>query len=102
MKVRFRQSGGFAGLVRGAELDTDSLPPTQAAELERLVAAASLPSGKRATAAGADRQQYEIAVERTGAHRIESRFGDGDLTDELAALVAFLRARAKPVKPGEA
>jgi hypothetical protein len=33
---------------------------------------------------------------------MESRFGDGDLTDELAALVAFLRARAKPIKPGEA
>jgi hypothetical protein len=99
MKVRFRQSGGFAGVVRGAEIDSASLPVPEAAELERLVAAAQLASAERAAAPGADRQQYEIVVERAGAPKIEARFGDGALTDELAALVAFLRARAKPIKP---
>ena len=99
MKVRFRRSGGFAGLVRGAELDTAALPGPEAAELERLVAAASLATVKRAAARGADRQQYEIVVEREDAPRIEARFDDSALSDELAALVAFLNARAKPVKP---
>jgi hypothetical protein len=99
MKVRFRRSGGFAGLVRGAELDTAALPGPEAAELERLVAAAPLASVKRAAVRGADRQQYEIAVEREGAPRIEARFDDSALSDDLAALVAFLNARAKPIKP---
>jgi len=99
MKVRFRQSGGFAGLVRGAELHTASLPGPEAAELERLVAAAKLAAAKRTAAPGADRQQYEIVVECEGAPRVEARFGDAALTEEIAALVAFLRARAKPVKP---
>jgi hypothetical protein len=99
MKVRFRQSGGFAGLVRGAELDTAALAGPEAAELERLVAAARLAPAKRAAARGADRQQYEIVVEREGAPKVESRFGDDALSDELAALVAFLRARARPIKP---
>jgi hypothetical protein len=100
MKVRFRQSGGFAGLVRGAELDTAALTGPEAAELERLVAAAPLASAKRTAAPGADRQQYEIVVEREGAPKVESRFGDDALSDELAALVSFLRSRAKPIKPG--
>jgi hypothetical protein len=100
MKVRFRQSGGFAGLVRGAELDTTALTGREAAELERLVAAAGLASTKRTAARGADRQQYEIVVEREGAPKVESRFGDDALSDELAALVSFLRSRAKPIKPG--
>ena len=99
MKVRFRQSGGFAGLVRGAELDTASLPGPEAAELERLVAAARLASTKRTAGRGADRQQYEIVVEREGAPKVETRFGDDALSDELTALVAYLRARAKPIKP---
>jgi hypothetical protein len=99
MKVRFRQSGGFAGLVRGAELDTAALAGPEAAELERLVAAARLASTTRTAARGADRQQYEIVVEREGAPKVEARFGDDALSDELAALVAFLRARARPIKP---
>ena len=87
------------GSCAGAELDTAALSGPEAAELERLVAAAQLASAKRAAARGADRQQYEIAVEREGAPKIEARFGDGALSDELAALVAFLRARARPIKP---
>jgi hypothetical protein len=85
--------------VRGAELDTAALAAVEAAELERLVAAAPLAAARGVATAGADRQQYEIVVERAGAPRVEARFGDAALTDELAALVAFLRARAKPVKP---
>lgn len=100
MKIRFRQSGGFAGLVRGTELDTAALAGPEAAELERLVAAARLASTKHTAARGADRQQYEIVVEREGGPKVEARFDDGALSDELAALVAFLRARARPIRPG--
>ncbi len=35
MKVTFQQSGGFAGLIRGCILDTDSLPPGDAEALDR-------------------------------------------------------------------
>ena len=99
MKIRFRQSGGFAGLIRGADIDTAALPAPEAAALERLIAAARLASAKGTAARGADRQQYEITVEREGTPKVETRFGDGELSDERAALVAFLRARAKPIKP---
>jgi hypothetical protein len=30
---------------------------------------------------------------------VDAHFGDDALSDEVAALVAFLRARAKPIKP---
>jgi hypothetical protein len=95
--VRFRQTGGFAGLSRGCELDTAELPRADAAELERLLAATDLAAVAPARARGADRQQYEVVVERRGAPPVEARFDDGALTDELAALVTFLRKRAKPV-----
>ena len=29
MKIRFRQTGGFGGLVLGCDLDTSTLPPAE-------------------------------------------------------------------------
>jgi hypothetical protein len=97
MKIRFRQTGGFAGLSRGCDLDAAALPRAEADELARLLAAAKLETLKPARARGADRQQYDLVVEREGEAALEVRFDDGALTDELARLVAFLRKRAKPV-----
>ncbi len=97
MRIRFRQTGGFAGLARGCDLDAAALPPAEATELARLLAAARLDAVKPAAARGADRRQYDLVVERAGAPALAICFDDGALTDELAALVAFLRRRSKPV-----
>jgi len=99
MKIRFRQSGGFAGLVRGCELSTTDLAADEAQELARLVQAAGLDRVAPSPARGADRQTYEIAVEGGTVPAADVRFTDADLTDEIAALVAFLRARARPLRP---
>jgi hypothetical protein len=96
-KIRFRQTGGFAGLARGCDLDAADLPRAEAEALAHLLATAKLEAVKPARARGADRQQYDLVLEREGAPAIELRFDDGALTDELAALVAFLRKRSKPV-----
>jgi hypothetical protein len=97
VKVRFQQTGGFAGLSRGCELDSGELPRADAAELERLIGAARLDAVRPGRSRGADRQQYDLVVERAGAPPLELRFDDGALSDELARLVAFLRARSRPM-----
>lgn len=99
MKVRFRQSGGFAGLVRGCELSAADLTADEAQELARLVQAAGLDRVAPSPARGADRQGYEIAVEGGNVPAADVQFTDADLTDEISALVAFLRARARPLRP---
>jgi hypothetical protein len=67
MKIRFRQTGGFGGLVLGSDLDTSTLPPAEAQELTRLVKQANLEKiqAKRSEKAR-DLQNYEIAVEGDG------------------------------------
>ena len=97
MKIRFRQTGGFAGLARGCDLDAAALPRAEADELARLLATAKLEALKPVRARGADRQQYDLVLEREGKPAVEVRFDDSALNDELAALVAFLRKRSKPV-----
>ncbi len=67
MKVRFRQSGGFAGLVLGCDLDTSTLPPAEAQELTRLVKQANLEKIQtRRSEKARDLQNYEVAVEGDG------------------------------------
>ena len=97
MKIRFRQTGGFAGLSRGCDLDAATLPRAEADELARLLATARLEAVKPARGRGADRQQYDLVVEREGKPPVSVCFDDGALDAELAALVAFLRKRSKPV-----
>jgi hypothetical protein len=96
-KIRFRQTGGFAGLARGCDLDAADLPRAEADELAHLLATARLEAVKPGRARGADRQQYDLVLEREGEPAITVRFDDAALTDELAALVAFLRKRSRPV-----
>ena len=101
MRIRFVQSGGFAGLRRVATLDTGALPPKQARELEALVDRSGffeLPEKLRAP--GADRFQYTVTVESADRqHTVQVT--DGAVPPELQALLDTLRdaAQPEPLKP---
>jgi hypothetical protein len=97
MKVRFRQTGGFGGLVLGCDLDTSTLPPAEAQELTRLIKQANLekiharPSGK-----ARDLQNYEIAVE-SDEMTARASFDDMSVPANGEPLLEFLRQRARAV-----
>ncbi len=99
LKVTFEQSGGFAGLVKGCVLDADALPADESAELRRLVAASGLETSSKVTSRGArDRRQLAITIDR-GGERVAIVCDDGCTPEGARPLVAFLAARAKPVRP---
>ena len=99
LKVTFEQSGGFAGLVKGCVLDADELPPDDGAELRRLVASSGLDVSTEDLSRGArDRRQIAITIDR-GGERVELVCNDGCTPEGARPLVAFLVARAKPVRP---
>lgn len=109
MKVTFTQSGGFAGLSRGTEVDTTSLPRNEADELGALLRAAddSMRGGPMGGPGGLglgggprrpDATGYVIKIEDGGAAR-EMKLSDMTMTDEAAALVQWLAARSKPRRP---
>ena len=91
-------TGGFAGLVRGCDLDLDALAPTQRAEIDRLIAASGLANTPAAKpqSKGRDLMQYEITIEST-AGTIRADLTDLDLDDKVEPLVAFLQTRAGPM-----
>jgi Emfourin len=97
MKVRFRQTGGFGGLVLGCDLDTSTLPPAEAQELTRLVKQANLerihakPSQK-----ARDLQNYEIVVE-SDEIAAKASFDDMSVDANVEPLLDFLRQRARAI-----
>jgi hypothetical protein len=96
MKVRFRQTGGFGGLVLGCDLDTSSLPPAEAQELTRLIKQANLEKiHSRPSEKARDLQNYEIAVENEMTAR--ASFDDMSVPANGEPLLEFLRQRARAV-----
>ena len=105
-KIRFLQTGGFAGLVRGCELASEAPDAKDWEELGRLLRESGLAEGPAARhaapARGPDRGlardfiQYEIEIESASG---TARFAldDLDLTDRVAPLVAFLQQHARPM-----
>lgn len=97
MKIRFRQTGGFGGLVLGCDLDTSTLPPAEAQDLTRLIKQANLekihakPSQK-----ARDLQNYEIAVESDEVNAKVS-LDDMSVGTNLEPLLEFLRRRARAI-----
>jgi len=96
MKIRFRQTGGFGGLVLGCDLDTSSLPSAEAQELTRLVKQAKLEKIQiKRNEQARDLQNYEIAVENEVTAK--ASFDDMSVDANVRPLLDFLRQRAHAV-----
>lgn len=96
MKVRFVQTGGYAGLIKGCELDTTTLSPDEAAELERLVRESGISkSGESLSDIGRDLQQYEISIE-SGASNLSVTLDDSSVPQSAKPLIAYLKKHSRP------
>ncbi|MCE9629939.1 MAG: DUF1353 domain-containing protein [Planctomycetia bacterium] len=96
MRITFMLSGGFAGSIRGCRLDTSTLAAADQDELEQLVEASGLTeSFERFAAAGRDRRQYDLAIERA-VRLVRVSCDDASLPDPARPLVGFLTKRAVP------
>ena len=96
MKITFRQPGGFAGLIRGCELDTDSLHPDEAAKLASLVKQSNILQAKGGrTPDVCDAIDYQIAVETSqGTHQLSC--DDLSCPESAQPLLDYLQGRAQP------
>ncbi|WP_339377709.1 protealysin inhibitor emfourin [Merismopedia glauca] len=98
MKIKFRQSGGYAGLRIGCELDTNLLPPEEATKLQSLVEQSDIfPTKSDRSENTADLINYEITIEtKEGTHQVT--FDDLTLPENIIPLLDYLQDRAKPLR----
>jgi hypothetical protein len=95
-KVRFQQSGGFAGLVRGCDVEAASLDASALRALEQQAEAGS--RGASRSPAARDTLTYAITIEtEAGTKTLE--FDELNVPAGLASLVAHLSKQCRPVKP---
>jgi hypothetical protein len=101
VKVSFERTGGFAGLRLRTTIDTNTLPPEQAAELQKLVDAAgffTLPKKLTAKTPGGDRFQYTITVETQTQHHTVT-IEEGAAPSSVRPLLNWLTTTAKTKTP---
>ncbi|KGS14444.1 MULTISPECIES: protealysin inhibitor emfourin [Pseudomonas syringae group] len=98
MKVCLVQSGGFAGTVKRCEVDTETLDPSEARQLQQLVSDSGLnKSGSAFNEEARDLNQYEITIEDT-AQEICMTFDEHNVPASARQLLGFLKQRVKPGK----
>jgi hypothetical protein len=96
MHISLERSGGFAGIPLSVTVDTDTLTPEDAAQLQQLVEAAhffELPKVFPATPQP-DRFQYQIFVEEPGRSRSVS-VGETAVPPTLRPLINWLMEAAR-------
>jgi hypothetical protein len=100
MKLRYTAEGGFAGLIRGVDIDTDALSPADARELSALIERARA-APPHPTQPGT-RDAIEHIIEVQGAAppgAAQWHLATSTVGGELAPLVAWLERRARPQRP---
>jgi hypothetical protein len=96
MRIRFTQSGGFAGVVKSCTVDTALLSEADRRAVEDLVADSGLAaSGERISSEGRDRRHYAITIDGL-PETLELVCDDAGLPAAARPLVAFLAGRARP------
>ena len=103
VKLRFRQSGGFAGLIRGQEITAADSSPNELQRLENMLKESGLAEradagGARTPPKSADLIQYDLEIE-TAAGTKHVVLTDDDLDDRTEPLIQFLKKGSKPIKP---
>jgi hypothetical protein len=97
MKIYFKQGGGLAGINNNISINSDSLDPQEASELQRLVDNANffgLPSEPAAPLRGADYLEYKITIETNDNKRHSIKTTDLTMSPDVAPLIRYLRRKA--------
>ena len=98
MKITFRQSGGYAGLLRGCEINTERLSSEEARELKSLVDQSGILEAQSKQSPNlADVFNYLITIEtRDKTHQVS--FDELSLPREIIPLIDFLQDRSDYIK----
>lgn len=97
MKIFFEQSGGVAGIDNSISIDSNSLDPQEASELQRLVENANfldLPPESSAPLRGADYLEYKITIETNDNKKHSIKTTDLTIPPNVAPLIRYLRRKA--------
>ena len=97
MKVTFERSGGFAGTVMTAKVNTETLPTIEGEHLHQLVQTANffrLPAKIASSHSQPDRFHYKVTAE-DGSQRHTVQVSESAVPDQLQPLLNWLTEIAR-------
>lgn len=97
MKIYFKQSGRFTGIYSNISINSDSLKPQEASELQRLVDDSyffDLHSNPAAPSQGAHYLEYKITIETNDNKKHSIETTDLTVPPNVAPLIRYLRRKA--------
>lgn len=97
MKVEYRRSGGYSGLVAGCDLDTAQMTPGEAEELTGLLRACLRDLPSPPSPETRDDLVHEIRLEEDDGTSRTLRLDDTDPSASAGLLLEFLGRRSSPL-----
>jgi hypothetical protein len=95
MKIKFRQTGGFAGLAKFIEIDCDKIPADEATFLHSLLDQSGFFDLSEPVQRGIpDEEQYSVEVE-AGGHLRKMHMDRSSVPDNLKPLIRYMVKCAK-------
>lgn len=97
MKIHFERSGGFMGMTMATDVDTESLSPEEANQVEAMINTNSffeLPAQLMSSTPGADQFKYKLTVEVAGRKKTVE-IGDTAVPEILQPLLRRLTTMAR-------
>lgn len=96
VKVKFTESGGFAGLVKEHEVDSSDLSPDEAAQLTKLVKSSGIKSSDvQLSDTPRDLKQYDLTID-DGDREVSVTFDDQTVPEAAKPLIGYLKKRSGP------
>jgi len=97
MKINFKQSGGFTGLVTGCVVEIDTLPVIEQQEIQSYLDVCRSGTSEHNSQAR-DSIQYEITIENQD-NTETFLFDDISMPSALQGFIKFLTSRSAPISP---
>jgi len=99
VRVEYRRSGGFSGLVAGCDLDTARMAPREAEKLTALLRACEEARSSVSPAEARDTLLHEIRLEEDDGTSRTLRFDEMNMPASAGLLLEFLGRRSAPREP---
>jgi len=99
VKVEYRRSGGFGGLLAGCDLDTARMDPREAEKLTALVRDCEGARSSVSPPSARDTLVHEIRLEEDDGTSRTLRFDEMNLPASAGLLLDFLGRRSAPREP---
>jgi hypothetical protein len=98
VQIRYRRSGGFAGIDMTAEAQLHDLPAEQADQARELLAHPPAAASGKPAAGAADQFSYRLDLD-DGTRQQTFQWADHEVPDAVRPLLSALNKRAQPARP---